>query len=127
MGFLVEELRVRGVDAWGIDISDFAIANVDPSIAQYCAVSSAAAEKLPAGFPDSFDLVTCVEVVEHLDDNDVLQALVLLTTRADRLLFSSSPEDFSEATHLNVRSTDEWSARLAALGMWRNLDLDALS
>ena len=125
MGLLVEQLRIRGVEAWGIDVSEFAIGNVHSSVAQYCAVSSAADEALPNGFPQSFDLVTCIEVIEHLEDEAVLPALENLTTLADRLLFSSSPEDYAEATHLNVKPPDEWSARLAGLGMWRNMDLDA--
>ncbi|WP_373069705.1 methyltransferase domain-containing protein [Gemmatimonas sp.] len=125
MGFLVEELRIRGVEAWGVDVSEYAIDHVHPSVAEFCAVSSAANEVLPDRFPTSFDLVTCVEVLEHLGDEDVLRALINLTKHADRLLFSSSPEDHTEATHLNVKPPDEWSARLAALGMWRNLDLDA--
>jgi SAM-dependent methyltransferase len=125
MGFLVEELRLRGVEAWGIDISEYAIGKVHESVADYCAVWSAAAESLPEGFPQTFDLVTCIEVIEHLPDPDVLPALENLTRYADRLLFSSSPEDYTEATHLNVKSPDDWSARLAGFGMWRNLDLDA--
>src|SRR5256885_3044754 len=31
MGLLVEELRKRGIDAWGVDISEYAIAQVDES------------------------------------------------------------------------------------------------
>src|SRR6476661_8245522 len=31
MGFLVEALRARGVEAWGIDISEYAISKVDES------------------------------------------------------------------------------------------------
>ena len=31
MGFLVEALRRRGVDAFGIDVSEYAIAHVDPT------------------------------------------------------------------------------------------------
>lgn len=125
LGILVEELRVRGVEAWGIDVSEYAIDHVHPSVAEYCAVSTAAERELPEGFPASFDLVTCIEVIEHLEDSDVLPALNNLTTYSDRLLFSSSPEDYTEATHLNVKSPDQWSARLAAMGMWRNLDIDA--
>ena len=40
MGFLVEALRKRGVDASGIDISDYAISQVDESVAAYCSVAS---------------------------------------------------------------------------------------
>src|SRR4051794_39820567 len=40
MGFLVEALRERGVDAYGIDISSYAIANVHESVRDRCRVGS---------------------------------------------------------------------------------------
>src|ERR1700675_4264980 len=36
MGFLVEALRDRGVDAFGIDISEYAISQVRSDIKPYC-------------------------------------------------------------------------------------------
>ena len=39
-GFLVEALRDRGVEAFGIDISEFAISEVRPDIQRYCRVAS---------------------------------------------------------------------------------------
>ena len=41
MGFLVEALRARGVDARGIDVSDYAIGHAHPDVAPYLAVASA--------------------------------------------------------------------------------------
>ena len=40
MGFLVETLRNRGIEAWGLDISSSAISSVAPEIRQFCQVGS---------------------------------------------------------------------------------------
>src|SRR5438132_3254774 len=40
LGFLVEELRKRGVEAEGFDVSEFAISQVHESIADHCRVAS---------------------------------------------------------------------------------------
>lgn len=124
-GFLVEALRARGVEAWGIDVSEYAISEVHGSVSQYCRVSSAANPVLPEGFPTSFDLVTCIEVIEHMEVEDTHATIENFARWGGRLLFSSSPEDFSEATHITVRPPDYWAARLATHRMWHNLDLDA--
>jgi SAM-dependent methyltransferase len=123
MGFLVEALRARGVEAWGIDISEYAISNVHPSAAPYCAVSSAA-DELPAGFPSHFDLVTCIEVIEHLDGADAEIALANVCRWGSRVLFSSSSSDYGEPTHVNVKRGEQWAAAFAAHGRIRNFDVD---
>ena len=61
LGFLVEALRKRGVDADGFDISEFAISEVDESIAPYCRVAT-----LTDPIDRRYDLITCIEVLEHL-------------------------------------------------------------
>ena len=38
LGFLVEEFRRLGVKAYGIDISEYAISQVDESVKEFCAV-----------------------------------------------------------------------------------------
>ena len=124
MGFLVEALRERGVEAWGIDISEYAIEHVHESIRDYCAVNSAIDELAP-NFPSSFDLVTCIEVIEHMPRDQALPAVTNLARWGRRVLFSSSPDDYTEATHLNVQPPEEWSALFAQAGMLRDLDLDA--
>jgi SAM-dependent methyltransferase len=123
LGLLVETLRDRGVEAWGIDISDFAITQVHDSIRPYCAVGSLV-DPLPPAFPERFDLVTCIEVIEHMPPVEGEQAIGQLTTLSDRILFSSSPTDFGEATHLNVQPSEHWSALFAQAGFFRNLDFD---
>jgi SAM-dependent methyltransferase len=123
MGFLVEALRARGVDAWGIDISEFAISKVHESVASFCRVSSAASE-LPAGFPESFDLVTCVEVIEHMDPVPAKLASANLCRWGRRVLFSSSSTDYGEPSHVNVKRGEQWAAEFAGHGYLRNFDID---
>ena len=40
-GYLVQKLRDLGVDAWGIDVSPFAIGQADPAVAPYLEVADA--------------------------------------------------------------------------------------
>jgi GT2 family glycosyltransferase/2-polyprenyl-3-methyl-5-hydroxy-6-metoxy-1,4-benzoquinol methylase len=117
-GHLVAALRDRGVQAWGIDISSFAIGQTRPDIRPYCRVSSLTGA-LPADFPQHFDLVTCLEVLEHLYEEDLTPALDNLCRHTDRVLFSSSSTDFEEPTHLNVQRAPYWLKRFAARGFFR--------
>ena len=65
MGYLVAALRERGVEAYGIDISDYAICCVREDIRPYCAVGSLL-DPLPEGLPEQYDVVVTIEVLEHL-------------------------------------------------------------
>lgn len=122
-GFLVEALCERGVDAWGIDISEYAIGEVHPSVADRCFVAGITGD-LPDVLPGEFDLVTCIEVVEHIPATESAAAIEGLSALAPRVLFSSDPNDYAEATHLSVRPEEDWSALFARHGLFRNLDVD---
>lgn len=119
MGFLVECLRERGVEAYGVDVSEYAISHVHPSVAPYCRIGSA-----DEPFGRQYDLITCIEVVEHLSPDLSGRTLANLCRHTGDLLFSSSPEDFAELTHHNVQPPEYWAARFAELGFWRDLDFD---
>lgn len=120
MGFLVEALRARGVDARGIDVSDYAIGQAHPDVAPYLAVASAA-EPLP----ERYDLVTCIEVLEHMPGDLADRAIDVLAAAADDILFSSSPTDHAEPTHVNVQPPEAWAAAFARRGFFRDADFDA--
>lgn len=119
-GFLVEALRDRGVDARGVDISEYAISQVREDVRPYCSVASVLLP-LPG---EHYDLVTCVEVLEHLPEEDALGAVQNLCTVADDVLFTSSPIDFREETHLNVRPAEYWAGLFARAGFLRDVDFD---
>jgi SAM-dependent methyltransferase len=119
MGFLVEGLRARGVEAFGIDVSEYAISKIDETIAEYCQVGS-----LTEPLPRRYDLITCVEVVEHIPAADAETVISTLCAATDRLLLSTSPDDYTEATHLNVQPPEYWSLLLAREGFFRAVDQD---
>lgn len=124
MGFLVEALRRRGVEAWGVDVSAYAIAQVDRAVAPFCRVGAIGAA-LPADWPERFDLVTCIEVLEHLPPAEAPAAIAWLCGLADDILFSSTPLDHAEPTHLNVQPVDYWAGLFAQAGFYRDLDFEA--
>jgi hypothetical protein len=121
LGLLVEVLRKRDVQAWGIDISEFAIENVHPDIRQYCRVGSITE---PFEHPH-YDLIVSIEVLEHLPKEDADKAIANLCQHTDDILFSSTPFDYDEATHFNVQPTEYWAERFARHGFFRDMDFDA--
>ncbi|WP_376791080.1 class I SAM-dependent methyltransferase [Thermoflexus sp.] len=124
MGFLVEALRDRGVEAFGIDISEFAIRQARDDIKAYVYVASVL-DPLPSALPSRYDLVVCIEVLEHLPSNRVDEAIKRLCQLSDDILFSSTPDDYREITHLNVQPPEYWAERFALHGFFRDVDFDA--
>jgi SAM-dependent methyltransferase len=120
MGFLVEALRNRGVEAWGVDVSEYAISQVHESVRDYCRVGS-----LAEPLPRRYDLITCIEVIEHIPSSETDKVVANLTQATDRLLLSTSPLDYGEPTHVNVQQPEAWSAALAREGFLRDVDHDA--
>jgi 2-polyprenyl-3-methyl-5-hydroxy-6-metoxy-1,4-benzoquinol methylase len=120
MGFLVEQLRVRGVEAWGMDVSEYAVQNVHESIHDYIWVGS-----VTEPFPRKYDLITTIEVLEHLPKEASEQAVTNLCQHTEDILFSSSPLDYKEATHFNVQPVEYWAELFAQQGFYRDVDFDA--
>lgn len=119
MGFLVEGLRKHGVEASGVDVSEYAISKVHDSVAEHCRVGS-----LSEPLGQRYDLVTCIEVLEHIPPEEADRAIANLCAATDTLLLSTTPQDYGEATHLNVQQPEVWSAALAREGFLRDLDHD---
>ena len=107
MGHLVAALRDRGIEAYGVDISKYAISKVREDIRPFCKVGSLT-EPLPAGLPDRYDLVVTVEVLEHLYEDEGRQAIRNICKLTDEVLFTSTPDDFTEPTHVNVQQREYW-------------------
>ncbi len=124
MGYLVERLRARGVAAWGRDISEYAIANVAVEVRAYCQVGPVTGD-----FGRRFDLITCIEVLEHLPKAESEKALANLCAHTDCVLFSSSPDDEKTSTHYTVQRPGAWAAQFAEQGFYRDtaVDISALA
>ena len=120
MGFLVEALRQRGAEAFGVDISEYAIKNVHPDVRPYCWLGTATDP-----FPRKYDLIVCIEILEHLPHREAEQAVENLCGHSDDVLFSSTPLDYKEATHCNVQPPEYWAGLFARRGLFRDVDFDA--
>ena len=64
-GLLVEKLRDRGCDAWGIDVSDYALSRARSDIIQYLSVDTLLRPR-----KRKFDLIVSIEVIEHIEEMD---------------------------------------------------------
>lgn len=120
LGLLVETLRDRGVDAHGIDLSAFAIASAAPPIAPYLKQGSIAEE-----IDGHYDLIVSIEVLEHMNPAEADAAVANFCRHADDVLFSSSPLDYRETTHVNVRQPEYWAEQFARHNFVRDVDFDA--
>jgi hypothetical protein len=118
-GFLVESLRRRGVEAYGLDVSEYAIQQVHPDVQPHCWVGS-----ILDPLPQTYDLIVSIEVLEHMPRRDSEIAVVNICDHADEILFSSSPKDYREATHFNVHTPDYWVRLFAREGYYRDVSYD---
>jgi hypothetical protein len=119
MGMLVECLRDRGVEAYGIDVSDYALGEVRIDIKPYCRKAS-----ITEPLARRYDLIVCVEVLEHLPAEEAVAAAANLCDHTDDLIFSSTSTDFKEATHVNVRPPEYWAELFARQSFFRDVDYD---
>jgi SAM-dependent methyltransferase len=118
-GFFVEALLRHGVDAQGVDVSEYAIAEAAEDIRDRVWV-----QDLTEPLSGRWDLVTCIEVIEHMAPADAQRAIDNITAVTDLVLLSSTPHDFVEATHVNVHPPEDWAEWFAARGFYRRTDVD---
>ena len=120
-GFLPKAFRALGIEAEGIDFSEFAVkkANVD-----YVKVGDITA--LP--YPDhSFDLVVCSEVLEHLNENEVQKSLAELIRVSSRNIFLTiavhEAERSLDISHINIHSRDYWEGLLETYPVTKDCEI----
>lgn len=122
VGFVVELLTETAfwLEPWGADISEVAVERARERLAKKRVPSSRIAlltdQHLP--FEDSFfSLVTCFDMMEHLDEADVRQTLneIQRVVRRGGLMFASVScrpsgyaDQFGDNLHRTVRGLDWW-------------------
>jgi hypothetical protein len=120
LGFDVKALRMRGVDACGYDISDWAIANCDPAVKDYVS------NRLDL-HSHKYDYVYSKDVLEHLTQEDIFFTVPQLIRAArKRCLFIVpltqeiggaylNPLDEKDTTHQIRWPLDKWLSVLGTL------------
>ena len=116
-GILVNAFNKQStsVNASGIDISEWAIENAPDKVREHLTVHD-----VRKPFPKrGFDLVTCIEVLEHVPAEGALDAVRNLCAAVNDggfVIFSSTPSDMDAESHVNVRNEDYWLDLFAANG-----------
>lgn len=113
LGFVVYYLRKFGIEAYGIDISDYAVEHALPSVKPY--IKSGSILKIP--FKDnSFDLITSFDALEHIPEEQLSAAIDECTRVSKKLQFHKIfTKDTNwlkgyldrDPSHVSVL-TDEW-------------------
>jgi 2-polyprenyl-3-methyl-5-hydroxy-6-metoxy-1,4-benzoquinol methylase len=116
MGTLVLTLRQRGIDARGLDVARRTVEEANRRAPGCFEVGSI----LDIPHPDeSFDIVLCLDVLEHLDEADVPTALAELhrVSRQAVLATIATRPDRDGIWHLTVRDRPWWRQRLSEAGL----------
>lgn len=76
-GFLVHALRLVGCEAYGEDLSEYALKNCYPEVKSYLS------------FPNNkkYDLLVCKDVLEHVPEQDLQNLLTNIKEKADEFFF----------------------------------------
>lgn len=119
-GYLVKGLRELGVDAYGIDISEYALDKADEDVKPYLAKGDFIAG-LPENFPKHYDCIGVIDVADDIDEDDRQRFIKSLCALSTRVIFA--------ATSLNTADTVKRSEAFAALfadeGYFRNIELSS--
>lgn len=131
-GFLVKALRILYRQAWGVDISRYAIENIESSVKKYCAVTkpdfSAAFPVNGGKMPGRFDYCISKDVFEHIPGNTLCvvlknipaSVLFVIVPLGDGQKFNI-PAFHLDKTHIHRQPLDWWQELFDDCG-WAVLD-----
>ena len=122
-GFLVKSLRLLGRHAYGVDISRYAIDNVDPAVKQYCFLKTSAFLK-GNGFITDFDYCIAKDVFEHIPESElkpvldwidakVMFAIIPLGSTETGFI---APANNMDVTHVTCHNVVWWGAMFKKAG-----------
>jgi SAM-dependent methyltransferase len=123
MGYLVKHLRARGHDAWGLDVSRYALEHADPDAKEYLRLFDLTREDESFFGKDKFRLVTCFETLEHIPEvytDRALKHIYDLLEHGGRacltICTSGQPGWDTDPTHVTIKSHSWWDAKLQENG-----------
>ena len=84
-GFMVHALRLLGKEAYGVDVSEYAVENCHPKVKEYLQVIETT-EQLSGGW----DLIIAKDVLEHIPKEEIPSVLTALRRRC-KTIFVAVP------------------------------------
>lgn len=114
-GYIVKRLRDKGIDAWGIDISQYALSQAPEEAKPY--LKHGSADNLP--WPDKyFDMVVTFGVLEHLASEILPKAVSEIKRVASRGIIAVTPGDDpyfdNDITHQTKQPLSWWRTQFPA-------------
>jgi len=77
-GYLVYALRLLGYDAWGVDISEYAISKAPKEVSDYVRHIKPYSDNF-----NDFDVILCKDILEHIPYDMIDKQLSILRQRTD--------------------------------------------
>lgn len=122
-GYLVKHLRNRGMDAWGCDVSVWALCNPDPDSGEFLRFYDLTSGDAPHWEAEYFDRVVCLETMEHIPESsvDLAFSTVRDLMKPGALGFfaictDDQPGWESDPTHICIKSREWWWRKFLSLG-----------
>lgn len=117
-GHLVLALRRLGVEAFGLDISEYVLSNVQSEVTAFC-FNGSITDQLSKELPDRFDLVVCHQVLECMSYEDVASALKNISQISDNILVGDSKTFYEGNMESYIKFRECLIGLLAKNGMYR--------
>jgi len=118
-GYLVKALRLLHRQAWGCDISKYAIDNCDKDVEQFCFqcyCDKSNSEIIPFNF--NFDWCISKDVFEHISVEDLPEVVSLIGQRCQKMFAViplgdgntfNVPAYNKDITHITAQTSDWWA------------------
>lgn len=113
-GYLVHEFRKMGIEAYGVDISDYALSRAFESTRPFLMKTDLTKDDLPFA-NESFDLVTCLALIEHLPSLDHVLAELKRVLKVSGVILVTTPnpkywdlEHDTDPTHISINDRRFW-------------------
>lgn len=119
-GFSVKWFRNQGFDAWGTDFSEYALEHAPESVKPYLRPHDLTLPFDHQFGPNEFQLVTCFETLEHIEEQHTEQALTHIHNTVKpgghalvTICVDTQPGWETDPTHVNIQSRGWWIERLS--------------
>lgn len=121
-GFLVDALVVRGVNVCGIERESEAVAFMSNAARERIVIGDATNGSCPRG---DFDLVTCVEVAEHIEPEKTARFLDVLAEKTAEWLYFTADTTPSRL-HINLHPHEWWAEEIERRGLYLDVEKSAV-